>query len=320
MRYSYNARWTFGFMKTDSARRAVLANSGFPGTKHACQSHCRCQKQNLKISSSVTDDWATARPISSCRMAWRVPSHALRRIIMTTPASVIFSVPFSSTQSMQSWIKPKSLSHALIQGGMSCRRTGKRNYAKPWYDQFPCTKWMHTLYTIPLHLCVCLLFVCYFLFVHAIHSNGPHQQIVNLLAYPPSKKLHSQLVKYPQEVVPAMDQTVNKRDLNPTDTDKLVAIKGLVIRATPVIPDMKVAFFRCLSYSHIVQVEIDRSKIEEPARYPHDICGSVGTMSQTPHTISLSIYNELVDVLKHGDCLVVTGIFRSIPLNVNPHQ
>ncbi|KDQ56636.1 hypothetical protein JAAARDRAFT_70353 [Jaapia argillacea MUCL 33604] len=214
--------------------------------------------------------------------------------------------------------------------------------------------------------------------------------MVNLLAYPPTKKLHSQLVKYPQEVVPAMDQvlkdlmleiaemdqeegmegmfgeegeaeiadimgkiykvrpyglkTVNMRDLNPTDTDKLVCIKGLVIRATPVIPDMKVAFFRCLTCSHTVQVEIDRGKISEPARCPRDVCASVGTMSlihnrcefadrqvirlqetpdavpdgQTPHTVSLSVYDELVDVSKPGDRLVVMGIFRSVPVRVNP--
>ncbi|KAF8350874.1 cell division control protein 54 [Amanita rubescens] len=194
--------------------------------------------------------------------------------------------------------------------------------------------------------------------------------MINLLSYPPCRKLHNQLVKYPQEVIPAMDQVlkdlmleiadmdqqvgaddmvgelgdaevaeiigrvykvrpyglaaVNMRELNPSDTDKLVCIKGLVIRATPVIPDMKVAFFRCLTCSHTVQVEIDRGKIEEPARCPRDVCGSVGTMSlihnrcefadrqvirlqetpdavpdgQTPHTVSLSVYDELVDVAK----------------------
>lgn len=214
----------------------------------------------------------------------------------------------------------------------------------------------------------------------------------NLAAYPPSKKLHSQLVKYPQEVIPAMDQvlkdlmleiaeqdqqagmegmtgeegeeeiadimgkvykirpfglpSVNMRDLNPTDTDKLVCIKGLVIRATPVIPDMKVAFFRCLTCNHTVQVEIDRGKIDEPQRCPRDVCASVGTMSlvhnrcefadrqvirlqetpdavpdgQTPHTVTLSVYDELVDVSKPGDRLVVTGIFRSVPVRVNPRQ
>jgi len=130
------------------------------------------------------------------------------------------------------------------------------------------------------------------------------------------------------------------------DTDKLVCIKGLVIRATPVIPDMKVAFFRCLTCSHTVQVEIDRGKIEEPAKCPRDVCASVGTMTlvhnrcefadrqvirlqetpdavpdgQTPHTVSLSVYDELVDVSKPGDRVVVSGIFRSIPVRVNPRQ
>ena len=109
---------------------------------------------------------------------------------------------------------------------------------------------------------------------------------------------------------------------------------------------MKVAFFRCLTCSHTVQVEIDRGKIEEPARCPRDVCASVGTMSlvhnrcefadrqvirlqetpdavpdgQTPHTVSLSVYDELVDVSKPGDRLVVTGIFRSVPVRVNPRQ
>lgn len=130
------------------------------------------------------------------------------------------------------------------------------------------------------------------------------------------------------------------------DTDKLVSVKGLVIRATPIIPDMKVAFFRCLTCSHTVQVEIDRGRIDEPARCPRDVCASVGTMSlvhnrcefadrqvlrlqetpdavpdgQTPQTVSLCVYDELVDVTKPGDRLVVSGIFRSVPVRVNPRQ
>ncbi|KIK52094.1 hypothetical protein GYMLUDRAFT_374163 [Collybiopsis luxurians FD-317 M1] len=216
--------------------------------------------------------------------------------------------------------------------------------------------------------------------------------IRNLLAYPPSKKLHAQVVKYPQEVIPTFDQAlkdvmielaeqdqaegmqgmqgadgdaeisdilskvykvrplgldpINMRDLNPSDTDKLVCIKGLVIRATPVIPDMKVAFFRCLTCSHTIQVEISRGRIAEPSRCPRDVCASIGTMSlihnrsefadrqvvrvqetpdavpdgQTPHTVSLSVYDELVDVSKPGDRIFVTGIFRSTPVRVNPRQ
>lgn len=41
---------------------------------------------------------------------------------------------------------------------------------------------------------------------------------------------------------------------------------------------------------------------------------------QTPHTVSLCVYDELVDLVKPGDRVVITGIFRSIPVRVNPRQ
>ncbi|KAH9817088.1 MCM2/3/5 family-domain-containing protein [Melampsora americana] len=138
----------------------------------------------------------------------------------------------------------------------------------------------------------------------------------------------------------------NMRDLNPGDIDKVVSVKGLVIRATPVIPDMKEAFFRCLSCGHATTVGIDRGKIAEPAQCPRDVCGQPGGMSlvhnrcdfadrqvirlqetpdevpdgQTPHTVSLCVYDELVDISKPGDRVEVTGIFRSVPVRVNPRQ
>lgn len=154
------------------------------------------------------------------------------------------------------------------------------------------------------------------------------------------------------------------QELIRADTDKLVSVKGLVIRATPVIPDMSMGksllrtdvfpcqysdssgFFRCLVCQHTVQVDIDRGKINEPDKCPRDVCQSKGTMSlihnrstflnkqvirlqetpdavpdgQTPHTVSLCVYDELVDLTKPGDRVLVTGIFRSIPVRVNPRQ
>lgn len=41
---------------------------------------------------------------------------------------------------------------------------------------------------------------------------------------------------------------------------------------------------------------------------------------QTPHTISICVYDELVDVVKPGDRILATGVFRSIPVRVNPRQ
>ncbi|KAJ7102493.1 hypothetical protein B0H15DRAFT_335183 [Mycena belliarum] len=108
---------------------------------------------------------------------------------------------------------------------------------------------------------------------------------------------------------------------------------------------MKTTFFRCLTCSHTSQVEIDRGKIYEPPVCPRDVCAAPGTLSlihnrcvfadrqvirlqETPDAVltarqlnvSLSVLDEFVDVAKPGDRLVVTDIFRSIPLRVNPRQ
>ncbi|KAM5447674.1 MCM DNA helicase complex subunit [Microsporum canis] len=143
-----------------------------------------------------------------------------------------------------------------------------------------------------------------------------------------------------------MDKSVNMRDLDPGDLDKLISVKGLVIRATPIIPDMKEAFFRCDVCFHCVRVDIDRGKIAEPTRCPRELCDAQNSMQlihnrctfadkqiirlqetpdsipdgQTPHSVSLCGYDELVDVCRAGDRVEVTGIFRSNPVRVNPRQ
>jgi DNA replication licensing factor MCM4 len=140
--------------------------------------------------------------------------------------------------------------------------------------------------------------------------------------------------------------SINLRDLNPSDMDKMICVKGLVIRTTPVIPDMKEAFFRCQMCNHTLTVDIDRGKIAEPAKCPRQICGADNSMQivhnrsgfadkqviklqetpdsvpdgQTPHSVSLCAYDDLVDVCKAGDRIVITGIFRCNPVRINPRQ
>ncbi len=204
----------------------------------------------------------------------------------------------------------------------------------------------------------------------------------NLLAYPSTKKLYYQLQNYPQEVIPIMDQSVKNcmvslvvdnnleeeldqietniykvrpfnvdshrgmRELNPNDIDKLVSVKGLVLRSTPIIPDLKVGFFKCGICNHTIHVEVDRGVIAEPTRCPRPACGQYNTMQmiynrcsfadkqviklqetpdlvpdgQTPHSVSLCVYDELVDTCRAGDRIEVTGIFRSVPVRINRTQ
>jgi DNA replication licensing factor MCM4 len=143
-----------------------------------------------------------------------------------------------------------------------------------------------------------------------------------------------------------LEKTTNLRELNPGDMDQLVSVKGLVIRTTPIIPDMKDAFFRCSVCHHTVKVDIDRGKIAEPTRCPREVCSASNSMQivhnrsgftdkqiiklqetpdsvpdgQTPHSVSICAYDELVDTCKAGDRVEITGIFKCTQVRVNPRQ
>lgn len=106
------------------------------------------------------------------------------------------------------------------------------------------------------------------------------------------------------------------------------------------------AFFRCSVCGHTVKVDIDRGKIAEPTVCPRPICASSNSMQivhnrsgfadkqviklqetpdsvpdgQTPHSVSLCAYDELVDVCKAGDRVEVTGIFKCNQVRINPRQ
>lgn len=98
--------------------------------------------------------------------------------------------------------------------------------------------------------------------------------------------------------------------------------------------------------NHTVKVDIDRGKIAEPTVCPRPVCAQPNSMQivhnrcgfsdkqviklqetpdnvpdgQTPHSVSLCAYDELVDVCKAGDRVEVTGIFKCNQVRVNPRQ
>ncbi|KAJ3414832.1 hypothetical protein HDV05_005989 [Chytridiales sp. JEL 0842] len=197
--------------------------------------------------------------------------------------------------------------------------------------------------------------------------SGINLDCTNLKTF--SRTLYMQLLRYPQEVIPLMDHTltevyqelfdevdlngnsltirpfniercVNLRELDPADMDQLITIKGLLIRSSPNIPDIKQGFFQCTTCDQTVTVDIDAGRIVEPTICPNEACKSRNTMKlihnrsvfsdrqvlriqetpdeipdgQTPYTVSLCVYDDLVDVVKPGDRVEITGVFRGVPV------
>ena len=182
--------------------------------------------------------------------------------------------------------------------------------------------------------------------------------------------LYRDLVRYPQEMIPIFDLCVYEefqrmygeeesqkrfqvrifnletvkamRDLNPKDIDTLVAVQGMVVRASAIQPDLKQAYFECSACNHAVVVSIDRGRINEPdacqqcsAKFScqliHNRClftdKQVVKMQETPEsmpegetptTITVCAYDDLVDHGKPGDRAVITGVYRAVPMRVNP--
>ena len=128
-----------------------------------------------------------------------------------------------------------------------------------------------------------------------ISSDAPTPGAPSPAPFPDIPNLVSEVDQKTYNVRPfGLDNTINLRELNPGDMDKLVSVKGLVIRTTPIIPDMKdgksnskdfrksvltsLAFFRCAVCNHCVRVDIDRGKITEPTKCPRKACDSPNSM------------------------------------------
>ena len=135
------------------------------------------------------------------------------------------------------------------------------------------------------------------------------------------------------------------RELDPQDIDTLVSIKGMVIRASEVIPEMKRGYFRCASCGNFAEVDVDRGRLEEPStcegcpgvKYSmalvHNRCGFIDKQmiriqespesipeGETPYTMTLYAFEDLVDCVVPGDRVTVTGIFRAVGSRLDPKR
>ena len=58
--------------------------------------------------------------------------------------------------------------------------------------------------------------------------------------------------------------TYRIREIDPVSIDKLIQLKGIVIRCSDVIPEMKEADFLCFKCGREEQCYIERGRINEP--------------------------------------------------------
>lgn len=137
-------------------------------------------------------------------------------------------------------------------------------------------------------------------------------------------------------------ETKSIRELHPTDIDRLVSVRGMITRASPVIPDLSSASFKCRLCMNVTEISVANGKVEAPHQCPsckkndtlemeHNLSiftdrqhiklqESPETIPQgeTPQTVGAIVFEELVDYAKPGDRVVITGIWRAMPARINP--
>ncbi|GAX09822.1 DNA replication licensing factor MCM4 [Fistulifera solaris] len=192
------------------------------------------------------------------------------------------------------------------------------------------------------------------------------------------QKFYHQMVSFPMEIIPLMDllvhrelerlapdwdidvngpfprvqvrpfnlrQVSNLRSLDPVALDSLITIQGMIVRCSPLIPDLKVAHFTCCLCGHAVAVTLDRGRITEPTgpcptcstrdafQMQHNRCTFADKQlvrlqetpdqvpaGQTPASVVTYAFDDLVDAMQPGDKVEVTGVLRAQPVRVHPRM
>lgn len=131
------------------------------------------------------------------------------------------------------------------------------------------------------------------------------------------------------------------RQMNPSDIEKLVSIHGIVIRCSDLVPDMNTGTFQCTTdgCKNEVKVKLSHWTIEEPSRC--ETCGASHSFQimhndcafsdrqilklqekpelvpegETPQSVSICCFDDLVDSVRPGDRVEITGIYKASAVN-----
>ena len=141
-----------------------------------------------------------------------------------------------------------------------------------------------------------------------------------------------------------MLKTYQIRELDPKHIDKLITLKGIVIRTSDTVPEMKEACFRCTRCYREEYKYIERGRITEPeiceqckSRFTYELIHNQCMFSdkqnvkmqetpeavpegETPQTVRMCAYEDLVDHVKPGDRVEVLGIYRASGMRVNANM
>ncbi|KAE9593354.1 hypothetical protein Lal_00028751 [Lupinus albus] len=208
---------------------------------------------------------------------------------------------------------------------------------------------------------------------HVIDVDGESLDVDACDVFDHDPDLYTKMVRYPLEVLAIFDlvlmnmvsrlnpmfekhiqtrifnlkTSTSMRNLNPSDIERMISLKGMIIRCSSIIPEIREAIFRCIVCGYCSDpVAVERGRITEPTICLREECKSRNSMTLvhnrcrftdkqivrlqetpdeipeggTPHTVSVLMHDKLVDAGKPGDRIEVTGIYRAMSVRIGPSQ
>ncbi|MES1907679.1 MAG: hypothetical protein MHM6MM_000753 [Cercozoa sp. M6MM] len=138
-------------------------------------------------------------------------------------------------------------------------------------------------------------------------------------------------------------QQVSIRGMDPRHLDTMLCVRGMVVRVSAPIPDMRAAYFGCQQCGAIHIAPIENGRIAEPSTCPAQTCRAKNAMAlvhnrsafadkqlirlqetpeslpegQTPRTLDVFAHDSLVGSVRPGDRCAITGILRAVQTRPN---
>ncbi|KAJ6906219.1 hypothetical protein NC652_023849 [Populus alba x Populus x berolinensis] len=139
-------------------------------------------------------------------------------------------------------------------------------------------------------------------------------------------ELYGKMVRYPLEPlfekhvqvrIFNLKSSTTMRNLNPSDIEKMLSLKGMIIRCSSIIPEIREAVFKCIVCGYLSDLLLwteqeclaknSMSLVHNRCRFAEkQIVRLQETPDEipdggTPHTVSLLMHDKLVDAGKPGD-------------------
>lgn len=134
------------------------------------------------------------------------------------------------------------------------------------------------------------------------------------------------------------------RDISPDQVDSLISIAGMVIRCNDIVPEMTVAMFQCKTCKTQIEKSLYNHRVQEPDQcqrclqknsfkllHNHSIFVNMQKIKlqesveevregETPLSLRLQCYDKMVNCVKPGDRVEISGILRTKGVRVIPTQ